>query len=49
MIRVAVEIRERAVVRPTVMPGSGQTAWVLDHDYLCRGVIEAERRSGRGR
>lgn len=47
-LAVALEmLREREVVRPTVMPGSGQTAWVLDHDYLCRGVLEAERRSSR--
>jgi hypothetical protein len=29
--------------------GTGEPAWVLDHDYLCRAVVEAERRSNRWR
>jgi hypothetical protein len=40
-------LRDREVVRPTVTAGAGDNTWVLDHDYLWRGVIEAERRVNR--
>ena len=28
-------------------PKNDQDMWVLDHDYLCRSVMEAERRADR--
>ncbi len=37
----------KEVVRKRVDPETGQGVWSLHHDYLCRGVIEAERRANR--
>jgi hypothetical protein len=35
------------VVRRRVDPGTGDSAWLLDHDYLARAVREADRRANR--
>lgn len=35
------------VVRHRAEEGIGEEVWQLDHDYLCRGVVELERRSRR--
>jgi hypothetical protein len=40
-------LEDREVVRRTVAAGTGGVARVLDHDYLWRGVVEAERRADR--
>jgi formylglycine-generating enzyme required for sulfatase activity len=41
-------LEEREVIRATISEsGSAEGAWRLDHDYLYRGVVEAERRADR--
>jgi hypothetical protein len=35
------------VVRRRLDPGAGESAWLLDHDYLAGAVREAERRANR--
>ena len=36
---------QRELVRKRIDADTGMTVWMLDHDYLCRGVIAAERRA----
>jgi hypothetical protein len=49
-IRKAVEealddLEKKEVIRKRLDPDIHQQVWILDHDYLCRGVLEAERRA----
>jgi hypothetical protein len=45
-VEVALDDMERKeIVRKRLDPDTRQHVWVLDHDYLCRGVLEAERRA----
>jgi hypothetical protein len=41
------EWQTRELVRMRTIPDTGEKMWVLDHDYLCRGVLAAERRADR--
>jgi formylglycine-generating enzyme required for sulfatase activity len=38
-------LEQREIVRRTISIGTGEESWILDHDYLCRGVLEADRRA----
>jgi hypothetical protein len=42
-------LEDREIIRRTVATqfSAGETAWQLDHDFLSRGVAEAERRMNR--
>jgi hypothetical protein len=40
-------LRQKELVVDTLDPSTGECSWSLDHDYLCRGVLEAERRADR--
>jgi hypothetical protein len=49
-IRKAVEealddLEKKEIIRKRLDPDTHQRVWILDHDYLCRGVLEAERRA----
>jgi hypothetical protein len=47
-VEVALEdLEKKEIVRRRLDPDTRQHVWVLDHDYLCRGVLEAERRANR--
>jgi chaperone required for assembly of F1-ATPase len=35
------------VIRRRVEPRTGESSWLLDHDYLARAVLEADRRANR--
>lgn len=49
-LEIALDILEqRQIVRKRVDPISSEDVWLLDHDYLCRGVIAADRRANRWR
>ncbi|HYC92886.1 MAG TPA: hypothetical protein VEO54_27000 [Thermoanaerobaculia bacterium] len=41
------EWQTRELVRMRTIPDTGEKVWALDHDYLCRGVLAAERRADR--
>ena len=41
------DLAEREIVRKRIDPDTRQHVWVLDHDYLCSGVMEAERRANK--
>lgn len=38
------DLETKEVLRKRVDPETQAEVWLLDHDYLCRGVLEAERR-----
>jgi hypothetical protein len=40
-------LSQEEVIRRRVEPGTGETSWLLDHDYLARAVREAGRRANR--
>jgi hypothetical protein len=49
-IRKAVEealddLERKEVIRKRLDPDTHQQVWILDHDYLCRSVLEAGRRA----
>jgi hypothetical protein len=49
-IRKAVEealddLEKKEIIRKRLDPDTHQHVWILDHDYLCHGVLEAERRA----
>jgi len=41
------DLEKKEIVRRRLDPDTRQHVWVLDHDYLCRGLLEAERRANR--
>jgi hypothetical protein len=41
------DLEMKEIIRKRLDPDSRQHVWILDHDYLCRGVLEAERRANR--
>jgi len=40
-------LQQREVIRKRIDPDTRNELWLLDHDYLCAGVLEAERRANR--
>jgi Novel STAND NTPase 1 len=40
-------LQTKEIIRKRLDPDTRQHVWVLDDDYLCRGVLEAERRANR--
>jgi uncharacterized protein YjbI with pentapeptide repeats len=40
-------LEQREIIRRRLDPDTRQHVWILDHDYLCRGVLEAEHRANR--
>jgi hypothetical protein len=43
------EWQARELIRQRIDPDTAEPVWSLDHDYLCPGVLAAERRSDRWR
>ncbi len=41
------DLEQKEIIRKRLDPDSRQHVWILDHDYLCRGVLEAERRANQ--
>ena len=41
------DLEKKEIIRKRFDPDTRQYVWILDHDYLCRGVFEAERRANR--
>jgi hypothetical protein len=41
------DLESKEIIRKRLDPDTHQHVWILDHDYLCRGVLEAERRANR--
>jgi hypothetical protein len=41
------DLEKKEIIRKRLDPDTRQHVWILDHDYLCRGVLEAERRANR--
>jgi hypothetical protein len=41
------DLEKKELVRKRLDPDTRQHVWLLDHDYLCHGVLEAERRANR--
>jgi hypothetical protein len=41
------QLAQEEIVRRRVDPGTGESSWLLDHDYLARAVREADRRANR--
>jgi hypothetical protein len=41
------DLEKKELVRKRLDPDTRQHMWLLDHDYLCRGVLEVERRANR--
>jgi hypothetical protein len=41
------DLQMKEIIRKRVDPDTRQHVWILDHDYLCRGVLEAGRRANR--
>src|SRR5271165_25869 len=41
------QLAQDEVIRRRVDPGTGESSWLLDHDYLARAVREADRRANR--
>ncbi len=41
------DLQMKEIIRKRLDPDTRQHVWILDHDYLCRGVLEAERRANR--
>jgi hypothetical protein len=39
------ELESKGIIRKRINPDTRQQDWVLDHDYRCHGVLEAERRA----
>jgi hypothetical protein len=39
------DLEKKEIIRKRLDPDTRQHVWILDHDYLCRGVVEAERRA----
>jgi uncharacterized protein YjbI with pentapeptide repeats len=40
-------LEQREIIRRRLDPDTRQHVWILDHDYLCRGVLEAEHQANR--
>lgn len=40
-------MERREIVRKRLNPDTRRHVWLLDHDYLCRGVLEAEQKAGQ--
>ncbi|HEY44610.1 MAG TPA: hypothetical protein G4O11_11575 [Anaerolineae bacterium] len=40
-------LEQREIIRKRLDPDTHQHVWILDHDYLCRGVLETEHRASR--
>ena len=40
-------LEQREIIRKRLDPDTHQHVWILDHDYLCRGVLEAEQKASR--
>jgi hypothetical protein len=40
-------LEKREIIRKRIDPDARRQLWLLDHDYLCAGVLEAERRANR--
>ena len=40
-------LETKELLRKRLDPDTRQPVWLLDHDYLCHGVLEAERRANR--
>ncbi len=40
-------LQQREIIRKRIDPDTRRQLWLLDHDYLCAGVLEAERRANR--
>jgi hypothetical protein len=43
--RVLDDLKQKELVRSRTDPDTRAGVWLLDHDYLCQGVLEAERRA----
>jgi hypothetical protein len=43
--RVLDDLKKKEFLRSRTDPDTRGCVWLLDHDYLCRGVLEAERRA----
>jgi hypothetical protein len=43
--RILGALADKEIVRKRIDPDTRQQVWLLDHDYLCRGVIELDRRA----
>jgi len=41
------DLEMKEIIRKRLDPDSRQHVWILDHDYLCRGVLEAERQANQ--
>ncbi|MGH8070186.1 MAG: hypothetical protein ACRERE_34055 [Candidatus Entotheonellia bacterium] len=41
------DLEKKEILRKRPDRDTRQHVWVLDHDYMCRGVVEAERRANR--
>jgi hypothetical protein len=41
------DLEMKEIIRERLDPDNRQQVWILDHDYLCRGVLEAERRANQ--
>jgi Novel STAND NTPase 1 len=47
-LEVALEVlQQREIVRKRTDPLTSEGVWLLDHDFLCRGVAAADRRANR--
>jgi hypothetical protein len=40
-------LSQEEVIRRRIDPGTGESSWLLDHDYLTRAVREVDRRANR--
>jgi hypothetical protein len=38
-------LEDKEIVRRRIDPATRSVAWLLDHDYLCRGVLESDQRA----
>ena len=45
LLRLMGSLADKEIVRKRIDPDTGASVWLLDHDYLCRGVLELERRA----
>lgn len=46
-VLAALRDKDEDIVRDRAARDLGMTVWLLDHDYLCRGVLELDRRARR--
>jgi formylglycine-generating enzyme required for sulfatase activity len=45
LLQLLGNLADKEIVRKRIDPDTGASVWLLDHDYLCRGVLELERRA----